>query len=85
VTGWLRAAALAEAAGIEMSSHLHPEVSAQLLAVTPTAHYVEYVDWAAPILARPLQIADDGQALPGESPGLGLDWNEDVVARFALE
>ncbi|MFL5372055.1 MAG: enolase C-terminal domain-like protein [Myxococcales bacterium] len=85
VTGWLRAAALAEAAGIEMSSHLHPEVSAQLLAVTPTAHYVEYVDWAAPILERPLQISDDGQALPGDSPGLGLDWNEDVVARFALE
>src|SRR6266540_550754 len=34
VTGWLRAAALADAAGIEMSSHLYPEVSAQLLAVT---------------------------------------------------
>jgi len=84
VTGWLRAAALADAAGIEMSSHLYPEVSAQLLAVTPTAHFLEYVDWAAPVLVRPLQIAD-GQALPGEAPGAGLDWNEDAVARFALE
>src|SRR4051812_13421447 len=63
VTGWLRAAALADAAGLEMSSHLHPEVSAHLLAVTPTAHFVEYVDWAAPILQRPLRIAD-GLALP---------------------
>ena len=46
VTGWLRAAALAEAAGIPMSSHLYPEISAHLLAVTPTRHWLEYVDWA---------------------------------------
>jgi mandelate racemase len=84
VTGWLRAAALADAAGLEMSSHLYPEVSAHLLAVTPSAHFLEYVDWAVPILARPLQIAD-GQARPVEAAGVGLDWNEDAVARFALE
>src|SRR5256884_7575093 len=81
VTGWLRAAALADAAGLEMSSHLYPEVNAHLLAATPSAHFLEYVDWAAPLLARPLEIAD-GQALPGESPGVGLDWNEEAVARF---
>jgi mandelate racemase len=84
VTGWLRAAALADAAGIEMSSHLYPEVSAQLLAVTPTAHFLEYVDWAAPILQRPLTIAD-GMATPSDVPGVGLDWNEEAVARFAME
>jgi len=84
VTGWLRAAALADAAGIEMSSHLYPEVSTQLLAVTPTAHFLEYVDWAVPILARPLQVAE-GQARPAEGPGSGLDWNDEAVARFALE
>jgi mandelate racemase len=84
VTGWLAAAALADAAGLEMSSHLHPEVSAQLLAVTPSAHFLEYVDWAAPILARPLEIAD-GRALPADAPGVGLDWNEEAVSRFALE
>ena len=84
VTGWLRAAALADAAGLEMSSHLYPEVSAQLLAVTPTAHFLEYVDWAVPILARPLEIAD-GHARPADAAGVGLDWNEEAVTRFALE
>jgi mandelate racemase len=84
VTGWLRAAALADAAGIEMSSHLYPEVSAQLLAVTPTAHFLEYVDWAAPILERPLSVAD-GVATPTDLPGVGLDWNEEAVSRFAME
>lgn len=84
VTGWLQAAALADAAGLEMSSHLYPEVSAHLLAVTPSAHFLEYVDWASAILARPLQVAD-GQARPGKDPGVSLDWNEEAVARFALE
>ncbi|MDP6350728.1 MAG: enolase C-terminal domain-like protein [Alphaproteobacteria bacterium] len=83
VTGWLRAAALAEAAGIEMSSHLFPEVSSHLLAVTPTRHWLEYVNWAAPILAEPLKI-EDGQALIPDRPGTGVAWNEDAVAKYAL-
>ena len=45
VSGWLRAAALAESHAIPMSSHLYPEISAHLLAVTPTAHWLEYMDW----------------------------------------
>jgi len=83
VTGWQRAAALAAARGIEMSSHLFPEVSSHLLAVTPTAHWLEYVDWAAPILAQPLRIVD-GMAIPSECPGNGLAWNEEAVARYRM-
>jgi mandelate racemase len=41
VSGWQHAASLAAAAGIEMSSHLFPEVSAHLLAGTPTCHWLE--------------------------------------------
>src|SRR4051794_41904120 len=40
ITRWMRAAALAHAPGIEMSSHLFPEVSCQLLPATPTLHLV---------------------------------------------
>jgi len=67
-----------------MSSHLYPEVSAHLLAVTPTAHFLEYVDWAAPILSHPLAISD-GLAMPSDVPGVGLEWNEEAVSRFAME
>src|SRR5258707_5517831 len=56
VTGWMRAVALAQGAGLEMSSHLFPEVSCHLLAATPTAHWLEFVDWAAPILEEPVTI-----------------------------
>ena len=83
VTGWQHAAGFAAARNIEMSSHLFPEVSAHLLAVTPTRHWLEYVDWANPILAEPLRIVD-GKAVIPDRPGNGLAWNEDAVARYRL-
>jgi mandelate racemase len=82
VTGWLRAAALAQGAGLEMSSHLFPEASCQLLAVTPNCHWLEYVDWADPILTQPVRIRQ-GQAIAPPGPGLGMHWNEKAVRRFA--
>ncbi len=83
VTGWLRAAALAEPRGLPISTHLFPEVSAHLMAVTPTAHWLEYVDWANPILAAPLELRE-GNAVVPERPGNGLAWNEEAVARFLV-
>ncbi len=83
VSGWMRAAALAESAGMPMSSHLFPEVSAHLLAVTPTGHWLEYVDWAAPILAQPLAIKD-GHALIPDRPGNGMAWDEAAVSKYLV-
>ena len=83
VTGWQRAAALAAAAGVEMSSHLFPEVSAQLLSVTPTCHFLEFVDWATPILAEPVRISN-GYAMPSARPGAGIAWNHDAVERYRM-
>ena len=83
VTGWLRAAALGEAHGIRLSNHLFVEVSAQLLCVTPTAHWLEYADWFDPIIAEPLRVVD-GCAVPDERPGSGIEWNEEAVARYLV-
>jgi mandelate racemase len=83
ITGWLRGAALAAAHGVPVSSHLFPEVSAHLLAVTPTAHWLEYVDWAKPILQQPIVIQDGAAVIPGR-PGLGLDWDEQAVAKYQV-
>jgi mandelate racemase len=82
VTGWLRAAALAQAKGLPLSSHLWPEISARLLCCTPTAHWLEYIDWWNPILAEPLRV-ENGTAIVDDAIGTGLDWNEDAVHRFA--
>ena len=84
VTGWLKAAALAEAAGLRLSSHLYPEISAHLLAAAPTAHWLEYVDWAEPILQSPLEIRDGKASLP-DVPGVGIAWDEEAVRRYSAE
>jgi mandelate racemase len=83
VSGWMRAAALASAHGVEMSTHLFPEVSAHLMAVTPTAHWLEYVDWAAPILREPIAIVD-GHAVIPDRPGHGMAWDEKAVERYRM-
>ena len=83
VTGWQQAAALAAGKGIKLSSHLFPEVSSHLLAVTPTQHWLEYVDWAAPILAEPLQVGG-GSVTPSNRPGTGISWNQDEVERYQV-
>jgi mandelate racemase len=79
VTGWLRAAAIAGAAGVPMSTHLYPEVAAHVMRVTETAHWLEWQDWADPILQKPYAVKDGLLHIP-DVPGLGLDWNEDAVA-----
>jgi mandelate racemase len=83
VTGWLRTAALAEAAGIPLSSHLFPEISAHLLAVSPTRHWLEYVDWATPILENQLEI-EDGHASSPDAAGIGISWDVGAVQRYSV-
>ncbi len=83
VSGWMRAAALADAAGIEMSSHLFPEYSCHLLAVTPTCHWLEYVDWAVPVLQEPLQVEAGFVQVP-DRPGSGIVWDEKAVQRYLV-
>jgi mandelate racemase len=83
VTGWLRAAALAHAHGIDMSSHLFPEFSVHLLGVTPTGHWLEYMDWAAPLLQEPLRVQNGVAQIP-DRPGAGIAWDEDAVKRYAI-
>jgi mandelate racemase len=78
VTGWTRAAALAEARAIPVSSHLWPEVSAQLLAASGTADWLEYADWWNAVVREPLRI-EQGMAIPSAAPGSGIAWNERVV------
>jgi mandelate racemase len=83
VTGWLRAARLAESAGLPVSAHLFPEVSAHLMCATPTANWLEYLTLADPILADHLLISD-GAVMLDEKPGSGVDWNEHAVERYAI-
>jgi len=83
VTGWLRAAALAQTKGILLSSHLWPEISAQLLAVTPTAHWLEYADWWNRIMETPLALKDGMTDVTGAT-GSGVSWNESALSKYLV-
>jgi mandelate racemase len=82
VTGWMRAAAIAGAAGHPMSNHLYPEVSAHLLRVTESCDWLEWRDWGNPIIAQPFEIKDGFIQVPNR-PGNGIEWNEDAIGKFA--
>jgi len=82
VTGWLSAMGQAEAASLPVSSHIFIEASAHVLTVTPTRHWLEYLDVAGAILTEPYQAVNGKVSARG--PGLGLEWDEKAVARFQI-
>lgn len=83
VTGWMRSAAIAGAAGLPLSSHLYAPVSAQLLRVSESADWLEWSDWAEPFLTDPL-VVKDGIANVPDAPGNGLAWDEAALKKYAM-
>jgi mandelate racemase len=83
VTGWLNAMGQAEAASLPISSHTFNEPSAHVLAVSPTAHWLEHLDLAGAVLTERL-LPQDGMVAP-RGPGLGLVWDEKAVVRYAWQ
>ncbi len=83
VSGWLRASALAATYQIPMSAHIFEEFSVHLMAVTPTAHWLEKMGLADAVLREPL-VYVDGKAVIPERPGAGIEWNEEAVERFSI-
>ena len=79
VTGWLRAVPIAAAAGIPVSTHLYPEVAAHVMRVTEGAHWLEWQNWADPILQTPFVVKGGELVIPAR-PGVGIEWNEEAVS-----
>jgi mandelate racemase len=82
ITGWLGTMGMAQMQSMPMSSHIFVEASAHALAVTPTCHYLEYLDFAGGVLARKNEIVDGNFEARG--PGLGIEWDEEAVTRYAV-
>ena len=52
--------------------------------VTDTAHWLEWQDWADPILAEPFEVKDGRLVVP-DRPGQGIVvGDEEAVAKFAI-
>jgi mandelate racemase len=83
ITGWMAAAAQADAASLPLSSHIFVEASSHTLPVTPTCDWLEYLDFAGAILEGPYQVRNGTICARGD--GLGIAWNEDAVSRYAVQ
>ena len=74
-TGWLRCAALAAAAGLEVSGHCAPALHAPVAAAVPRLRHVEwFADHARlePLLADGVPRVVDGAMVPGDAMGHGM-------------
>jgi hypothetical protein len=68
-------------ASLPLSSHTFNEPSAHVLAVTPTAHWLEYLDIAGSVLTERL-LPQDGK-VAARGPGLGITWDEQAVLHYS--
>src|SRR5258708_38931397 len=68
ITGWMSAMAQAEAASLPLSNHTFVEPSAHVMAVSPTAFWVEYLDIAGAVLTERLLPVDGMVTAPGPAP-----------------
>lgn len=89
ITEWKRIAALAAGYGVTMCPHWFHDVHVHLVASTPNARYVEYFPDDKVLNFRRLidtQLAhEDGNLLLPMTPGLGFDFNQKTVKKYALD
>ena len=84
LTGFLKVAHLAEAYGLPVVNHLASEILAHGVAAVPNGLIVGFYPWAQPLFITPARI-ENGQLCMPQTPGLGLELDEDAVRKFALD
>jgi len=75
---------LANAAGLPVATHVSPELNFAVAAAVPNCVFVEYLPQMEPVLRSPLRIAD-GFAYPFQTPGHGIEFDADALARLEIE
>jgi L-alanine-DL-glutamate epimerase-like enolase superfamily enzyme len=89
ITEWKRIAAMAAGYGVTLCPHWFHDVHAPLVAATPNARYVEYfIDDQVlnfrRLIDRQLEHKD-GNLILHKTPGLGFDFDEKAVKKYALD
>lgn len=84
LTQWMKVAHMAEAFNLPVVSHLAPEVLAHAVAAAPNGMTVEYMPWSFPLFKEVPQ-PEDGWLLLPQTPGLGLEFDEEALEAFTVE
>ena len=83
ITGWQKAAAVAESRGIRMATHVYPHIGVHLVCGTASATQGEYLPWWDSLHGGPVQVKD-GYAVAGMEPGVGASIEQKEFARGVL-
>ena len=90
ITEWRKTATFAQLMGVSMGHHEEPQVAIHLLASIPHSTYVEIFPdperdplWHELVLEKPR--ISDGYMYAPQGPGLGLDYDGDLIERYAFD
>jgi L-alanine-DL-glutamate epimerase-like enolase superfamily enzyme len=83
LTAWLRVAVLAAQHYRNVTPNVLPEVAVHLACGLPAVQMVEYVPWLSQLFTEPVAVVN-GQLVPPQRPGLGLEVNSDTVEKYRL-
>jgi L-alanine-DL-glutamate epimerase-like enolase superfamily enzyme len=84
VTAWVRISGLCAIAGIPLSSHTMPEVSAHVMSATPQAELLEYMNWWAPLYEKGFVVKESQIHIAQDEPGFGLRPSKAVRSALGL-
>lgn len=83
ITPWMKVAHMAEAHNIPVCPHFLMELHVSLVCAIPNAPWLEYIPQLDDLTASPMRM-EAGRAYASETPGLGIDWDEDRLAAASI-
>jgi L-talarate/galactarate dehydratase len=83
ITGWLRVAALADAFGLPVVSHLAPEIQLHLIPAIPNGLTVEFMPWSVAMFDE-VSWPRQGMLEMPSAPGLGLTPDRRAIDRYRV-
>ncbi len=78
ISNWLKVAHLAETFNVKVAPHFLMELHVSLASAVPNALYVEYIPQLRSITKGEIQIVD-GMAMAPETPGIGIEWDDEKI------
>jgi L-alanine-DL-glutamate epimerase-like enolase superfamily enzyme len=91
VTEWIRVARTAETFGIPVAPHWHANVHAHLAAAATNCLTIEHFaldkdvyNFEALLVPATRLVVSDGAAVLGELPGIGIEFDEEIVGKHEL-
>lgn len=86
ISEWLKVAAFASAHHLKMSPHGNPNIGSTCVAAVENGLVTEnYPTAFKNHLMMPVDFRSDGKIHMSDAPGLGIEWDEDLLSKHASE